>query len=195
MSGEAGRRGGGRALLFIPLVAFLCLAVFLGLRLLSGRDPSVVPSALVGRPAPALQLPPLEADGRPLRPAPSAALLRDGKVSVINFWASWCAPCRLEHPLLMELARRGDVQVVGVNYKDAAENARRFLGQLGDPFVAIGVDRQGAAAIEWGVYGVPETFIVDSAGVVRHRHVGPLTAEALAGSFGRALQEAATPRK
>ena len=102
-----------------------------------------------------------------------------GGVTVVNVWASWCAPCRQEHPLLMDLAKNPAVRVVGINYKDNPENARRFLGALGNPFAAVGGDPSGRAAIDWGVYGVPETFVVGPDGAIRHKHIGPLTPEAM----------------
>jgi cytochrome c biogenesis protein CcmG/thiol:disulfide interchange protein DsbE len=116
-------------------------------------------------------------------------LLTSGQPTIVNVWASWCAPCRQEHPLLMELAAEPGVRVVGINYKDQPENARRFLGALGNPFIAVGVDDSGRNAIEWGVYGVPETFILDGSGVIRHKHVGPLTPQTMAG-FRAALAAA-----
>ena len=193
MSGGEGRAF-RRLLLAAPLVVFAVLAVLLGWRLWRGGDPSIVPSALIGRKAPALVLPPLEGlkrlDGTPT-PGLVPSLMGAGTPVVVNFWASWCGPCRIEHPQLMQLAREGRVRLLGVNYKDVPENARRFLGQLGDPFVAVGADRDGATAVNWGVYGVPETFIVDGAGIIRYRHVGPLTEEALRGAFGAALAKAA----
>ncbi|MFD2676444.1 DsbE family thiol:disulfide interchange protein [Camelimonas lactis] len=193
MSGGEGRAF-RRLLLAAPLVVFALLAVLLGWRLWRGGDPSIVPSALIGRKAPALVLPPLEGlkrpDGTPT-PGLVPSLMGAGAPVVVNFWASWCGPCRIEHPQLMQLAREGRVRLLGVNYKDVPENARRFLGQLGDPFVAVGADRDGATAVNWGVYGVPETFIVDGAGIIRYRHVGPLTEEALRGAFGAALAKAA----
>ncbi len=194
MSDADGRVGARRLLMAAPLVFFALIAALLGWRLWSGGDPSIVPSALVGRKAPALVLPPLEglkrADGAS-SPGLTQFLIGDGTPVVVNFWASWCGPCRIEHPQLMRLAQEGRIRLLGVNYKDVAENARRFLGQLGDPFVAVGVDRDGATAVNWGVYGVPETFIVDGAGIIRYRHVGPLTEEALRGAFGAELAKLA----
>ncbi|QFU15021.1 DsbE family thiol:disulfide interchange protein [Microvirga thermotolerans] len=170
------------------LIFILPLVVFAGVvggmfvpSLMSGRDPSQIPSALVGRPAPAFRLAPLEgltADGRPV-PGLSTEDLK-GRVTVVNVWASWCAPCRQEHPLLVELAKDPGIRVVGINQKDKPDNARRFLGTLGNPFAAVGVDPNGRASIDWGVYGVPETFIVGPDGIVRHKHIGPLTPENLA---------------
>lgn len=183
---------GRRLLMATPLIIFALLAVMLGMRLWSGGDPAVVPSALIGKSAPGLSLPPLEG----LRPDRNGAAgltraMLEGTPSVVNFWASWCGPCRIEHPQLMQLAREGKFQILGVNYKDVPGNARRFLGQLGNPYAAVGVDRDGSTAVNWGVYGVPETFVIDATGVIRYRHVGPLTQEALNGGFGEALKKAA----
>jgi cytochrome c biogenesis protein CcmG/thiol:disulfide interchange protein DsbE len=163
-----------RRLLFaLPLIGFAFVAAWFLYGL--GRDPAAIPSALIDRPVPAFRLPPLEGAGKP---ALAREDLRD-RVALVNFFASWCAPCRVEHPLLMRLAAEKRVAVYGVSYKDAAADSLRFLSQLGDPYAAIGWDRDGRVAIEWGVYGVPETFVVDRAGRIRHRHVGPLTDEAL----------------
>src|SRR5690606_22948784 len=152
-----------------------------------------VPSALIGRPVPAFSLPPLEGlsgpGGAPV-PGFSDAELKRGEVTIVNVWASWCAPCRQEHPLLMELAAEPGVRLLGLNYKDNPENARRFLGALGNPFGAVGVDESGRAAIDWGVYGVPETFIVGPDGTIRHKHIGPLTPDSLSGTFLPALRAA-----
>ena len=164
-----------RRLLFaLPLLGFAAVAVWFLYGL--GRDPATIPSALIDKPVPAFRLPPLEASGKP---ALTTEDLR-GRVALVNFFASWCAPCRLEHPLLMRLAAERRVALYGVSYKDAAADSRRFLAQLGDPYAAIGWDGDGRVAIDWGVYGVPETFVVDRAGRIRHRHVGPLSEETLA---------------
>lgn len=169
-----------RGLLFaLPALAFTGLAsVFLG-RLVSGADPAAVPSALLGRPVPSFALPPLPGLSAPQGPVPglSSADLK-GRVTVVNVWASWCAPCQIEHPQLVRLAAEG-VRLVGIDYKDVAENGRRFLGRNGNPFAAVGFDADGRAAIEWGVYGVPETYVIGPDGTIRHRHVGPLGPEAL----------------
>jgi cytochrome c biogenesis protein CcmG/thiol:disulfide interchange protein DsbE len=171
----------GRLLYLLPALIFLALAILFLVQLFAG-DPSRVPSALIGRPVPAFSLAPLpglQADGAPV-PGLSDADLK-GRTTVVNVWASWCAPCRLEHPLLVELAKDPSIRVVGINYKDNPENARRFLGALGNPFAAVGVDPKGRTAIDWGVYGVPETFVIGPDGRIRHKHIGPLTPETLAG--------------
>jgi cytochrome c biogenesis protein CcmG/thiol:disulfide interchange protein DsbE len=162
----------GRLLVFIPLAVFLALAV-LFLARLGNDDPSRVPSALIGRPAPDTNLPPvagLERDGKPV-PGIAASDLR-GSVSVVNVWASWCLPCRDEAPLLMRLAEDHRIRIIGINYKDQPENARRFLGRFGNPFSAAGADDSGRTAIEWGVYGVPETFIVGGDGKIAFKLIG-----------------------
>ena len=143
-------------LVLLPLFVFLLLAGIFLAQLLSGRDNQTIPSALIGQPAPETSLPPLE--GMDLPGLEGSAFA--GKVTLVNVWASWCAPCRAEHPLLMRVAADGRVKIAGLNYKDRPENARRFLGDLGNPFDAIGVDDSGRAAINWGVYGVPETFLI-----------------------------------
>ncbi|WP_369061391.1 DsbE family thiol:disulfide interchange protein [Caulobacter sp. 73W] len=159
-----------RWLAFAPIAVLLALGVlFAGYAL--KRDPQVQPKALVGKPVPAVALPDLETG----RPAPIAATLQ-GPV-LVNFFASWCAPCEIEHPQLMALKAQG-VRIIGVTYKDAPDNTRAFLTRLGDPFAAKLVDRDGRAGIEFGVTGVPETYLVDAQGVIRAKHTGPLTPEA-----------------
>jgi cytochrome c biogenesis protein CcmG, thiol:disulfide interchange protein DsbE len=172
----------------IPVLLFAALALLLW-RGLSG-DPSTLPSTLINKPVPAFSLPPVEGLNVP---GLSDADLRKGKVTVVNIWASWCGPCRAEHPLLVQLASRTDLVLVGINNKDDPANAARFLGALGQPFAAVGADTTGRATIDWGGYGVPETFIVDGLGIIRHKHVGPLSEEILAGPFAAALAKAATP--
>lgn len=159
---------------FLPLAIFLALAGIFLAQLLSGRDISTVPSALLGEQAPETSLPPLP--GLDLPGLNSADF--KGKVTLVNVWASWCAPCREEHPVLMALAEDRRLEIAGLNYKDRAENARRFLGDLGNPFTAIGIDEAGRTAIDWGVYGVPETFLVGRDGKILFKHVGPLTVDA-----------------
>ena len=166
-------------LMALPLIAFAGLAALFWLRLGNG-DPSRIPSALIGHPAPQTSLPPLTgllSDGTQV-PGLDPAIFK-GKVSVVNVWASWCVPCHDEAPLLTELAKDTRLQLVGINYKDAPDNARRFLGRYGNPFGAVGVDANGRAAIEWGVYGVPETFVVGREGTIVYKLVGPITPENL----------------
>ncbi len=171
-----GKAGGNRRILvLLPLVGFLGLAALFFVRLGAG-DASRIPSALIGRDAPATDLPPvagLERDGKPI-PGIEAADFK-GAVTVLNVWASWCVPCHDEAPLLMQLARDSRIRLVGMNYKDQADNARRFLGRYGNPFAASGADMNGRAAIEWGVYGVPETFIIGRDGKIAYKLVGPVT--------------------
>jgi cytochrome c biogenesis protein CcmG, thiol:disulfide interchange protein DsbE len=171
--------GRNRLLVLLPLAAFLGLAGLFYVRLGAG-DVSRIPSALIGRDAPATDLPAvagLERNGKPI-PGIAAADFKSA-VTVLNVWASWCVPCHDEAPLLMQLARDSRIRVVGINYKDQADNARRFLGKYGNPFVASGADANGRAAIEWGVYGVPETFIVGRDGRIAYKMVGPITPENL----------------
>ncbi|MBN7757205.1 DsbE family thiol:disulfide interchange protein [Nitratireductor aquimarinus] len=174
VTGEKSNRS-RRLLFLLPLLVFLALAAVFLMQLFSGRDTSLVPSALIGRDAPQTDLPPLE--GMSLPGLSSNAFA--GKITLVNVWGSWCLPCRQEHPLLMELARDGRFVIAGLNYKDKPENARRFLGDLGNPYDAIGVDQNGRAAIDWGVYGVPETFLVGPEGRIRYKHVGPFTPESV----------------
>ena len=157
-----------------PLVIFAVLALLFAFALRSG-DPSRLPSALIGRPAPAIDLAALDglSDGVRSIGGFASADLANGQVSVVNFWASWCAPCVQEHPQLVALKERTGVRLYGVNYKDQSTAARRFLGRYGNPFVAVGVDSNGRAAIEWGVTGMPETFIVNGKGEIRLQAHGP----------------------
>jgi cytochrome c biogenesis protein CcmG, thiol:disulfide interchange protein DsbE len=176
-SGAVGRR---RLIVLVPLLVFLALTLLFLLRLFAG-DPSRIPSALIGHPAPQTSLPPiagLERNGAAVPGIDPAAFA--GAVSVVNVWASWCVPCHDEAPLLMQLAGDARLRVVGINYKDEPQNARRFLGRYGNPFAAAGADRSGRAAIEWGVYGVPETFVVGRDGRIAYKLVGPITADNLA---------------
>jgi cytochrome c biogenesis protein CcmG/thiol:disulfide interchange protein DsbE len=181
---------GRRKFLAIPLIVFAALAALLYTRLFSG-DPATLPSALIGRPAPDIALKPLEglsAEGRAI-PGFARADLVTGDVTVVNVWASWCGPCRQEHPILTDLKEAG-VRLFGLNYKDNPENARRFLGGLGNPFSRVGVDETGRAAIEWGVYGVPETFVVDGQGRIAYKFVGPLTEESARAKLLPAIEKA-----
>lgn len=175
------RRGGRQlGLALAPVLIFAAVAGMFAFSLQKG-DPSKLPSALIGRTAPALTLEPLEGlmEAGAAVPGIGPADFQSGQPVVVNFWASWCAPCVEEHPLLVELKRRTGVRMIGVNYKDQAANARRFLARYGNPFARVGIDSGGRAAIEWGVYGMPETFVVDGRGVIVYKHVGPISAEAL----------------
>lgn len=172
------RRRIGLAL--IPLLVFAILAAIFFKQLLSGGANSDLPSALIGKQAPVTRLEPLSGlTGNGVQIPGLDSAMFAGKVTIVNVWASWCVPCRQEHPLLSEMAADGRFQVTGINYKDASENALRFLGQLGNPFSAVGIDPRGRAAIEWGVYGVPETFIVGPDGTIAYKHVGPIDEVAL----------------
>lgn len=157
---------------YIPLLVFFVMAVFLGIGLT--MDPREIPSPLIGKPAPDFNLPPVK--GRTLGLA--TADLR-GQVSIVNVFASWCVACREEHPIMMELSKAGIVPIHGLNYKDKPEDAQAWLDQLGDPYTRTGADISGRVAIDWGVYGVPETFIVDRDGRIAYKHIGPVTPEAL----------------
>lgn len=164
---------GRRLIVLLPLLVFLGLAGLFLSQLLSGRDISEVPSALIGLPAPRTSLPPLEGSNLPGLDSSQFA----GRVTLVNVFASWCAPCREEHPVLLALSQDKRFVMAALNYKDRPENARRFLGDLGNPFQAIGVDEAGRTAIDWGVYGVPETFVIGKDGKIAYKYVGPLTPE------------------
>jgi cytochrome c biogenesis protein CcmG, thiol:disulfide interchange protein DsbE len=180
-----------RLLVLLPLVLFLALAALFFFRLGSG-DPSRIPSALIGHPAPETNLagiPGLLArDGKPL-PGIAPADFK-GAVTLVNVWASWCVPCHDEAPLLSALGEDSRIRVVGINYKDQPDNARRFLGRHGNPFVAVGADHNGRASIEWGVYGVPETFVVDREGRIAFKLVGPITPDNLERALKPAIEKA-----
>lgn len=157
----------------LPLLAFIALAVllFVGVRMNSGKDTSAIPSPLIGKQAPALNLPELN------MPQQSIGLQDlKGRAFVLNIWGSWCVSCRIEHPIITEMAKSG-VIVVGYNYKDSAEDARAWLNQFGNPYALIIQDEDGKAALDWGIYGAPETFVVSAKGIVIYKHVGPLTTE------------------
>lgn len=165
----------------IPLVLFIALVALFYFRLFAG-DPSTIPSALIGREAPDFSLPPVDglkhADGSPV-PGFSRSDLGDGHVTVINVFGSWCVPCREEHPLLERLARMNRVKLFGLAYKDEPQNTVKFLSELGNPFSAVIADQKGRAAIDWGVYGVPETFVIGKDGRIAYKHIGPLTEASL----------------
>ncbi len=164
---------------FLPLALFGALALLFLVRLYSG-DPQKLPSALVGKRAPATELTALPGlvNGSTVVPGLKAQDFR-GEVTVLNIFASWCVPCRDEHPSLMQLAKTGSVRILGLNFKDKPDAALKFLMSLGNPYSAVGVDPAGRAGIEWGVYGVPETFVIRADGTIAFKHVGPLSAETL----------------
>lgn len=168
-----------RLLLLLPLVAFVAIALLLWRGL--SMDPRIPPSVLIDQPAPGFTLPALDDDG--------TVDLPPGGLRVVNFFASWCVPCRVEHPQLMAMAADDRVQLVGIAYKDDPEASRTFLAELGNPFTGVGVDADGRAAIDWGVVGVPETFFVDGDGRIRYRHAGPITPEVFEATIRPLLAE------
>jgi cytochrome c biogenesis protein CcmG/thiol:disulfide interchange protein DsbE len=170
-------------LLMIPVIIFTALAGLFAAGMFLGQGEEL-PSALMGKPAPDVSVEPIEG----LTPLTDAAL-RDGEVKIVNFWASWCAPCRVEHPSLTQLAHEG-VPIYGINYKDFNPNARAFLEELGDPYTAVGSDKQGFHAIDWGVYGVPETFVLDGNGTILLRMAAPITSRELENRLRPALEAA-----
>ena len=167
----------GRIILgLVPLGLFLILSVvFYSLLTTEGRDRSELPSALLNTPAPKLVLPPLPKSGVP----GMVANQFDGRVSVVNVFGSWCVPCRQEHPQIMKLSLLPNVQMVGINQRDSDENALKFLEELGNPYDVIGVDKTARASIDWGVYGVPETFLIDQNSIIFYKHVGPISVDDL----------------
>jgi cytochrome c biogenesis protein CcmG/thiol:disulfide interchange protein DsbE len=162
-----------RFIYLLPLGLFLVLALIFFSRLESRDAPDLIPSVLIGKPAPEFTLPPL--DGLNVPGLTRADLV--GKVTLVNVFASWCVPCRAEHPVLEELAKDTRIRLVGINYKDQPGNALAFLNGLGNPYAAVGVDQRGRAAIDWGVYGVPETFLVGRDGIIATKIIGPLDAD------------------
>ncbi len=177
--------------ILLPLLAFIALAALFLYRLGTG-DPSVLPSALIGHPAPVTDLPPLpgvERNGKPI-PGVSNATFQ-GAVTLVNVWASWCVPCRDEVPFLEQLSKDKRIQLVGINYKDAPEDARRFLNRFGNPFIANGRDASGRTSIDWGVYGVPETYLIGRDGRIAYKLVGPVTAENLVRTLEPEIAKAA----
>jgi len=179
-----------RLVVLLPLLAFLALAALFLYRLGSG-DPSKLPSALIGRPVPDTPLPPIAGllrDGAPVPGIASADF--KGAVTLLNVWASWCVPCHDEAPLLMTLAADKRIRIAGINYKDQPDNARRFIGRYGNPFVAVGADGQGRASIDWGVYGVPETFVIGRDGRIAYKLIGPITPGNLDATLKPAIEKA-----
>lgn len=174
-SGQDQPKRGFPLLVLLPLIIFGALAALFLFQLTLGNDPSKIPSALINKPAPEFDLPPVEGIEQLGSSVPGFA--REdliGHVSVVNIFASWCGPCRQEHPLLEDMAKLDGFQMIGINYKDKPDNARRFLKDLGNPYVRIGADNSGRAGIDWGVYGVPETFVIDRTGTIRYKFIGPL---------------------
>ncbi len=170
----AARAPGNRLRLagYIPLLVFLVMAVFFAIGLT--MNPRDIPSPLIGKPVPEFSLPPVQGPTLGL----SSAELR-GQVSLVNVFASWCVACSEEHPVLMRLSESGIVPIHGLNYKDKPDDAQAWLNQLGDPYTRTGADISGRVEIDWGVYGVPETFVIDRDGIIVHKHIGPITPEAL----------------
>ena len=178
-----GKRRLGLALVPLCIFAGLALVFWKGLY----GNPSELPSVLIGKPVPEFALPAIA--GSTL-PGLATADLKSGNVSLINIWASWCGPCRIEHPLLMELSKRSDIRLYGINNKDDADNAKRFLGTMGLPFAAIGADESGRVTIDWGSYGDPETFVVDGKGIIRFKWIGPLSPEIIATTLSKEIEKA-----
>ena len=183
---DTARPGIGR---FVPLIILLLLGALFGGFLMAkvwfGYERDTLPSTLIGRPAPETALPAL-IEGQP--DLTTAALQAEG-VKLVNIWASWCGPCRAEHPALMELQAAG-ITVHGINHRDEPANARKFLSDLGDPFTLIGVDRNGRASVDWGVYGVPETFVLNGRGEIVYKHVGPINPGELESKIWPAIRRA-----
>lgn len=174
-----------------PLVIFATLAAIFFSQLISGRDVSEIPSALIGTKAPFRDLAPLEGATRNGAAVPAlTAETAKGKLTLVNFWASWCVPCRQEHPIILALSQDPRLTVLGVNYKDGTENALRFLGELGNPYAAIGLDPNGKMAIDWGVYGIPESYLVGPEGTILYKKVGPFDEKSLKEGLYPAIEKA-----
>lgn len=195
-NGEAKK---GRFGAILPFATFIILGALFFIALKAG-DPSRLPSALIGKPAPKFDLPALQtADGAAIKSqSVTSAGLGEGKPAIVHFFASWCGPCKAEHPVVMALAeqlRREDlpVSLYGINYKDSESAAQRFLGRYGDPYTKIGVDGTGRTAIDFGVYGVPETFVISADGKIAFRQAGPLTEDVVAGKILPLLRTKPSP--
>lgn len=179
-----------RLLVLLPLLVFLGLAGLFFYRLGAG-DPALLPSALIGRPAPQTDLPPLDGLTRDGAPVPGLATANfKGAVSIVNVWASWCVPCHDEVPFLHKLGGDKRVRLIGINYKDQSDNARRFIGRYGNPFAAVGTDAAGRASIDWGVYGVPETFLIGRDGKIAYKLIGPINEGNFASQLMPAIEKA-----
>lgn len=185
----------------IPLILFAAIAVIFFKQLTSGTNNQTLPSVLINKPAPAYPTEPLvglKVNGIQV-PAISKNMT-NGNVTLVNVWASWCVPCRQEHPVLYKLAQeRKDITLVGINYKDKTPNALRFLGALGNPYSAVSIDPAGAASIDWGVYGIPETYVLNRSGEIILKHVGPISDQIMADKImpvvEKALIEKGTPQE
>ena len=194
MSGDVlpERRRRPSLIVLLPFLLFVALAGVFLFQLVSGHDPQEIPSALIGAKAPPTDLPPLDGillpDGSPVPGLNLAA--SDGRPMLVNIFASWCGPCRQEHPILMELAKDSRFRLVAINYKDQPDNARRFLGSLGNPYAAIGTDLSGRTGIDWGVYGVPETFLVSAEGKILWKQTGPFSPQDVEAKLYPALEKA-----
>jgi cytochrome c biogenesis protein CcmG/thiol:disulfide interchange protein DsbE len=189
-AGQARPMIAARIAVVAPLAGLIIIAALFWLRLGAG-DPSQLPSALIGQPVPKTDLPPIAGlthDGEAVPGLAASDFI--GKVTLVNVWASWCVPCHDEAPLLMALAQDKRIRVAGINYKDQADNARRFLGRYGNPFAVSGADPNGRAAIEWGVYGVPETFLVGRDGKIAFKLVGPIAPDNLERTLKPAIEKA-----
>lgn len=185
----------GRAFMLLPLIMFAALCGLFFLQLLSGKDNSTVPSALIGKPMPTFELAALEGSGLPGFSNESASqnTSQNGgaaKLTLINVWASWCIPCRSEHPFVEHLAKDARLRVFGLNYKDQTNTALGFLKELGNPYDAIGVDENGRVGIDFGVYGVPETFVVDQSGTIVYKFIGPISQSRLDNELMPAIEKA-----
>jgi cytochrome c biogenesis protein CcmG, thiol:disulfide interchange protein DsbE len=193
-SAQGARPPRRKLIVLLPLLAFLGLAALFFFRLGAG-DISQIPSALIGRPAPVTEFPPvagLMREGAQVPGIKHADFM--GAVSLVNVWASWCVPCRDEAPLLMQLSADRRIRIVGINYKDAPENARQFIARYGNPFNAAGADEKGRASMEWGVYGVPETFIVGRDGRIAYKLIGPITPGNLQSTLKPEIEKALAAR-
>jgi cytochrome c biogenesis protein CcmG/thiol:disulfide interchange protein DsbE len=164
----------------IPAVIFGIVAGNFFWGLISDRDPRAIPSVMIDQPVPEFELAAIEGM---TGPGLKTADVTGGQITLVNFFASWCAPCRIEHAFLMELKGREDIRLVGINYKNEPDEARTWLAELGNPYAAIGADTTGRVGIDWGVYGLPETFLIDTTGRIRYRHTGVFDAAALNGAL------------
>ncbi len=178
-------------LAMLPVLLFGSLVVVFFIGLTQGDTFRKLPSVLIGKPAPTLDMEPVEnlvINGKQV-PTFKGEDLKKGKVTVVNFWASWCVPCRQEHPQMIALGKMPEIQLFGINYKNEPADASQFLRQLGSPYAAIGSDFRGRAGIEWGVVGLPETYIVDGKGIIRYKFIGPISERALKNGFMPKLRE------